>query len=87
MIRYEWAIETFDEYGDVTEVDHHDKFPGLPPAGQDVVLVRDRIADDENLEERTWAYIENGKLPERFDNGRTKVPKRFHAEVAAGVKL
>jgi hypothetical protein len=32
------------------------------------------------IEDRTWAYIDNGKLPEEFEDG-TRVPVRFHAEV------
>jgi len=40
---------------------------------------------DFSLEDRTWAYVEDNKLPENFkdSSGREekKVPKRFHAEL------
>ena len=40
----------------------------------------DEFHKHEGLEDRQWAYIEDGKLPEEFDGGE-KVPKRFHEEV------
>jgi len=46
----------------------------------EIVLVRD---DDY---ERSWAYIEGGKIPDHFTDANgcdcVKVPKRFNAEVA-----
>jgi len=48
-----------------------------------LVLVRDRF-DDRDLVCRSWAYVTDGKLPERFldayDNPVAKVPKRFIEE-------
>lgn len=48
-----------------------------------IVLVRD---DDEG---RAWAYLEDGVLPEFFmdadGKNTTRVPKRFHEEVARAV--
>lgn len=45
-----------------------------------ICIVRD---DDEG---RAWAYLENGKLPDNFEDAYqvpvAKVPKRFHEEVA-----
>ena len=72
-IRYEWVIETLDQHGDITNVDHSDTFPGMPSPGKAVALVRDSTS-------RTWAYVRDGKLPETFENG-TRVPKRFLAVV------
>ena len=50
---------------------------------QRLVLVRD-VFRDFSLENRTWAYVEDDKLPEHFkdSSGREekKVPKRFHVE-------
>jgi len=50
-------------------------------------LVRDKGNDEEGLVDRQWAYIEDGKLPERFDwgggeDGGAKVPARYHKEIA-----
>lgn len=46
----------------------------------EVVLVRD---DDDG---RSWAYVTDGKLPERFTDANgadgAKVPNKFHKEVA-----
>jgi hypothetical protein len=92
MIRYEWVIETVDAYGDIQSVWHNDKFKEaaataafLKADGEqrvEVGLVRDDINDyDENLEDRQWAYLEDGVLPAKFDGG-AKVPKRYLAEVA-----
>lgn len=90
MIRYEWVAETLDEYGDIVDVTHADTFlqiqhiaRQIEADGKEVAvgLVRDRINDvDEDLEDRQWAYLENGVLPKRFDGGAT-VPKRFLKEV------
>lgn len=79
---YEWDYEQF-EADEIIDHDHADKLTQFNrPLEPDerLVLVRD---DDHNY--RGWAYVENGELPERFDNG-FKVPKRFHKELAkAGV--
>ena len=88
MVEYEWDVETVDEYGDI-EHEHCASYadclrlmdePAPEGCRYDVVLVRD---DDY---ERSWAYMENNKLPEYFKDvyGRrvVKVPKRFVAEVA-----
>ena len=46
-----------------------------------LVLIRDTFnAIDEDLVDRQWAYVQDGKLPEFFDGG-SRVPKRFHAEI------
>jgi hypothetical protein len=97
-VSYEWDVETVQdietaEYaaGDILEHDHSTTYAGAvrtikaftPHAGTSyrIVLVR----DDDNG--RSWAYLENGELPESFEdacaNDTAKVPKRFHAEVAA----
>jgi hypothetical protein len=94
MIRYEWVIETLDGE-DIQDVDHRDSFPeaqkaagALISSGKDVRvgLVRDRFNDfDYDLEDRQWAYLEAGKLPEEFmdasGNDGSKVPGRFHCQV------
>ena len=95
---YEWDHETVfvntdddgEEFIEVEDHDHSDCLtrladPTLDKRGawQRLVLVRD-VFRDFSLEDRTWAYVEDDKLPEHFKDsiGREdkKVPKRFHAE-------
>jgi hypothetical protein len=89
MIRYEWVIEELDEYDDIRDVDHADtyaraevKAAALRAGGKrvEVALVRDTLTIDGMVEDREWAYIENGKLPARFDEG-TPVPQKYRKEV------
>lgn len=94
---YEWDCEIVadiesDDFEDneVIEHIHGDSYKWVRewsannPCGSgrryDIVLVR----DDDNG--RSWAYIEDGKLPEyftdAFDRVTAKVPKRFVQELA-----
>lgn len=89
-VYYEWDIEEFDPVTeDIIDHDHSDKCPGIPTEpNYRLVLVRDsfRGLSGEHfnfscdLVHRCWAYVEDGKLPEAFDEG-TPVPKRFHIEL------
>jgi hypothetical protein len=92
---YEWDCETVAdgdtpsfEDGEVIDHCHAAVYQDVlkraktdAPAGfrHEVVLVRD---DEEG---RSWAYVENGKLPEFFTDAdgadASKVPQRFHQEV------
>lgn len=94
---YEWDCETVadgdrsHEDGEVIDHAHGKTFravaawaaanPCAPGGRYEFVLVRD---DDGG---RSWAYLKNGKLPEYFKDAEgcdaAKVPKRFHAEIAA----
>lgn len=95
-VSYEWDYETFDEHGDIYDHEFSDNFPGIPNgddlpegcAGVNLVLVRDVLkgwSDDFNatadLHERTWCYVEDGKLPSHFSDSMGNeihpVPKRF----------
>ena len=92
-VEYEWDCETVDTYGDIIEHTHgatHAEVkawsaanPCEPGFRRDLVLVRD---DDEG---RAWAYLEDGKLPEFFQDAGlcnvSKVPQRFHREVLKAV--
>jgi hypothetical protein len=93
-VSYEWDVEVVqdDDENEVLEHLHQSAFAdcqkvAAKPADEgcrhDIVLVRD---DDDG---RSWAYIEDGKLPSHFeDAGGTavaKVPQRFHKEVLAVV--
>lgn len=44
-------------------------------------LRRDRGCDAEGIEDRQYAYVVSGTLPERFDGG-AKIPERFIAQLA-----
>lgn len=92
--RYEWDVEVYtdDEYQDIEDHLFQSDYAGCvkemqaeTPEGMKkrVVLVRD---DDSRNGGRSWAYMENGKLPEYFEDAygvkTAKVPKRFHQEVS-----
>lgn len=88
-IKYEWALETLDESGDVIDVRH---LSSLKEADHVVaisrrerlVLVRDLLDDQGWLEDREHAYpafaiiggLLRGDLPTEFD-GLSRVPARF----------
>lgn len=102
MVTYEWDVEKVQdgdtpEREDQEVIEHYQQssyadclqFIKEPsPAGSKyrVVLVRDDQDDPRDIVDRAWAYVENGTLPEYFEDAylreTTKVPKRFHAEVA-----
>jgi hypothetical protein len=51
-----------------------------------MVLVRDVGTECDGVEDRQYAYVtEDWTLPAEFDGG-ARVPKRFHAQLAAFVK-
>lgn len=91
QVDYEWDCEQLDKHGDI--VDHNfatsyaEALASCDGESSKVLLVRTEGNDDDGVTERSWAYVENGRLPERFGDswGRptgAKVPKRFHVEVA-----
>lgn len=95
MTSYEWDIELLDaETGDILDHDHRDKLADFQIGDEDgsaLVLVRDTGNEDDGLQDRLWAYVTDGKLPEFFSDsgGRAtgyKVPQRFHREVAKRYK-
>ncbi len=85
--QYEWDLESVDEYGDIIDHNWFDNCPGTPTESNvELVLIKD-IAygypgdpDSYDMEERTWAYVVNGFLPDYFQDG-SKVPARFHTEL------
>lgn len=93
-VRYEWDVESL-EGEDVLDHDHRDTFAEAIAAEKisqnfrettRICLVRDIWDYDHGLQERTWAYLEDGKLPEHFEDsgGRmsSRVPQRFHQEIS-----
>jgi len=101
-VYFEWDVETVTtidtketETGEILEHYHCDTYEQAisevqraAPEGSAyrIVLVRDRTDKYESLVCRSWAYIEDGKLPEHFEdaynNQTAKVPAKFHKEVA-----
>ena len=88
MIVYEWCYETTDENGDIIENDHSDKLADFSDNRKtdQLCLIRNEGDEINGIEDRFWAYVKNGKLPELFSGalGETvniKVPKRFHNEL------
>tara|TARA_R110000822_G_C14886683_1_gene447233 strand:+ start:110 stop:424 length:315 start_codon:yes stop_codon:yes gene_type:complete len=92
---YEWDFETVcKKYGDILDHNHSDKLLGLPTHDTEtefdrLVLVKN-IYRNWDLAEQTWAYVEDGKLPEYFSDAwqreDSKVPQRFHKKLARGIK-
>ena len=90
-IVYEWAVEELDGLdpdADIIDVHHVSSYAeALAWQGRydisRIVLIRDRPADFGYLD-RSWAYVEDGKLPERFTyhpESGVLVPAKFHNEV------
>ncbi len=89
MIGYEWVVEEWDDNENIINLNHSDDFASalrrfheLESEGIEVSigLVRDRWTEADGVEDRQWAYLENGVLPIEFDGG-AKVPQKFLKEV------
>ncbi len=98
-VLYEWDIEDYHVDGDdviCLDHNHRDKLADFSDAemraaladpaaeGTRLVLVRDDYDDLDGLQDRQWAYVDYGRLPTHFDNGKA-VPKRFLTEFARRV--
>ncbi len=88
MISYEWTLEIIEDT-DIVDSTFSDTldFDRAELIGNDLGLVRNEGNDNAGLEDRYWAYVKGGKLPEYFTNAmgesiNIKVPQRFHAELA-----
>lgn len=94
-VYYEWDVEEVDEHDDVQDHYHTDSYASakaihaaVPGEGTNMTSRIVLIRDDDNTRtgQRAWAYLEDGKLPEYFEDAHgvevAKVPKRFHEEVA-----
>jgi hypothetical protein len=95
-VSYEWIVEQVDEHGDIVDTDAHtkaadalaaaDRWEAQQPPGHSIAigLTRNTGDADSGLTGRSWAYITDGKLAERFTQGDADgiVPKRYHDELA-----
>jgi len=100
-VYFEWDCEEVadgesEQYEDEEPIDHYhasayaevlDQSLEAPPTGSKyrIVLVRDRLDKYDSLVCRSWAYLEDGKLPEYFTDAyniqTAKVPEKFHNEI------
>lgn len=93
-VDYEWTTETIDADGDIIDSSFYDKLSSISKddfKSNDVGLVRNEGNEADGLEDRFWAYIKDGKLPEYFVDGGghsidIKVPQKFHKELSAYLK-
>lgn len=95
----ETRLEYPDGLHDIHEHNHAERVADLldclhapkpDPEGEgtlttELVLVRDEYDEyGEDLIDRSWAYVEDGELPETFENG-ARVPLKYHRELAAAI--
>jgi hypothetical protein len=94
-VDYEWQVELVETYedgdNDVIDMSFYKSYAECvehcagnkveAPYHNDIVLVCD---DDKG---RSWAYLEDGKLPSHFadaySNNTRKVPQKYHKEIEA----
>lgn len=82
-VRYEWTIETLDEYGDIADSSFFDEYPKQELAEDERLgLVRYEGNERDGITLMLWAYVNNGKLPIYFENETGdltgyKVPEKF----------
>lgn len=87
MVRYEWVVEEMDgeDIVDTFQFTTYKEalaFKAKQGASFVIGLVRDVIDAYGDLDDRAWAYVENGVLPSTFDNGKP-VPAKYRTEFAA----
>ena len=84
---YEWALESLDENDDIIETDFFTSIEALTanrPIGRHAVaLVRNWGSPEEGVVDRDWAYVIDNKLPQTFEATGYRVPKKYHAQLAA----
>lgn len=99
-VNYEWCIEhyTDDEFQDITDNNFSDSlnfdqndFQADDGEKTRLVLVRNEGNEKDGLEDRHWAYVEDGKLPKFFADALGgfigyEVPQKFHKQLSAYLK-
>lgn len=92
-VKYEWCIEVMDgeDIADSSFFDSLSSFDKSDLEGNALVLVRNEGNEVEGVVNRLWAYVVNGELPVYFSNElgnsiNTKVPQKFHKELASYFK-
>ena len=86
-VTYEWVAEPVDQHDDIIDPIFGDTFKEVEHVTADsyfdavmvnFALVRNVGNEDDGLQERQYAYLTDGTLPDEFDGG-AKIPKRFHS--------
>lgn len=83
-IDYEWCYETVID-GDIEEVDFEERLSLFDKnrITDTLCLVRSEGEDINGLQDRFYAYVKDGQLPEYFENCNIKVPQKYHNELKA----
>jgi hypothetical protein len=97
QVAYEWVVETTtdDDFNDVEDCDFWDTAADClrvmeteAPEGHfyGFALVRNRYnpLDECDLQDRQYAYVENGALPDEFEDGAA-IPARYRDELARAI--
>jgi hypothetical protein len=82
LVSYEWEWVVSDDAGDIVEVDYAD--PGglcVMPGMTLHALVKNYGNEVDGIQDRSWAYVEDGLLGATFDDG-SRVPAKLMAEFA-----
>lgn len=85
-VDYEWCCEEWtDDRSDVIENYFGQHVSECLKVSEDlqtfsIVLIRNVYCDVEGLLDRSYAYVNDGKLPGEFECG-SRVPKRFTVEL------
>lgn len=91
MVFYEWAVDVVeDKHRDIEHIYHSDNLKDIAawltqPLDNgfhyEVCLIRDQYNNEDpgQLDDRQWAYIENGKFVDGEFDGGAKIPKKFFA--------
>ena len=88
-VYYEWTLEEVHTDGDIIDSNFIEKLSDLSRSdleGKDLGLVHNQGNEANGLEDRCWAYVKDGKLPEFFSDAMgsfvgVKVPQKFHIEL------
>jgi len=94
QVVYEWTTEAIDADGDIVDSSFFDKLLDVSKddfESNEVGLVKNEGDEANGLEDRFWAYIKDGKLPEYFADGGghtvdIKVPQKYHKELSDYLK-
>ena len=86
MKAYDWELVTVDEEGDVLDIDGQVDPVAAIAANPEILTgtgpIRLRLivayGDEFSSEGRDEATVENGRLPEFFDESGPKIPAKFH---------
>jgi hypothetical protein len=86
-IIYEWCYETVDENGDIIDLDFADNLMDFSynQITDTLCLIRREGDDIEGEQDRVYAYVKDGKLPDKFSDVygheiNINVPKKYQKE-------